>query len=476
MAPYVGKNRRDLSKKKRSKTFKNIPKTQRGLTHTLNKIPLHPLEPTDWNSSDDEAEPEDEYGVEVTRRHIRLPPTVKFEDHEIGVRQTYDNDKLIPSGTDAFPNPEKFYIEQQPGGSNHGYRIAQLKEGDFDEDIIKAHGLHPRFGIRLPDSVNPDRDELENPWFPPPTDWSQPLPIPKSQRVVETFADGSRKLFHSNRNWIQEVDAQWEAHGAKVKMWQLLETNGDLKTLFPGVPKKALTKMKLLAEACKEAEGRDKKLEAEAKARAKADYERRLVREAEAVRFAAATSVYPSSSAYDPVRDTTYQTPYPRTVPPPRPAQHAPYRRGTSLATLADVAEHPPPHMGPVGRSLAPNAARLPSMVPSRSWAEPPTMPSELPPSELVERALHLSRLNHIPQPGYEYRPLGPPPPAMTAPQQMGLAPNNNFLPPTAPPPPPQSRGGNNSLRPLQPAPPRGGRRTTPPQPSPSNRGGWYGK
>ncbi|KUJ13023.1 uncharacterized protein LY89DRAFT_198691 [Mollisia scopiformis] len=456
-------------------------------------------------SSDAEEYPEDDLGVCVPRKkarrnattlpnnRIRYQPTFKFKDHEIGLRQHYfkrktnaeiekskrPNEQFTLLGIDASPNREHFYFEQRANGWN----TAKMKPEDFDERIVKTHRLHPRFGIPLPKSRNVDRDERKRPYFKASTNWNEDLRMPKSKRVVETFADGHRKLFHSSRSWVQETEQKWAARPAREAMYEVLKASQDYELLNPAEDFRG---MDVLASAAQNQAELDKEIEAADKAKAKVDYEKRKARDAaekqarEAAKTASATQYagaaaipafgtmsMASSSRYDPVRDTTYQTPYPRPVPPPR-AQHNVYRQGGPLSALADMAD--------VGNTIPSTAGMsrqrgfLPGPPPpstragpSRSWVEPPDLRSELPPAHMMLPHVHPQPMAMQPQP------------QLGGPTMTGMAPNNYFMPPH-PGPPPQfqsPRGGNQAnLRPLQPAPPRGGRRTTPPQ---SQNRTWYG-
>ncbi|KAE8446670.1 hypothetical protein EG329_011713 [Mollisiaceae sp. DMI_Dod_QoI] len=404
--------------------------------------------PTDdyYDSSDAEEYAEDAHGVSVPRkkrRHnavkpvnnrIMVPPSFQFEDWEIGQRQHYfkkASEKDLSGnmqtsfaylGMDRTANREHVFLDQRANACNS----ANLKPEDFDQRIVETHHLHPKFGVPIPGSTNPDHDEVDEPYFEARTKKPGDLPLPASKRVLEIYDGGSRrKMFHSSRNWGQEVEASGADHSGRVKMFRLLRAAGDDEhRLLPAATEKQMKQHDETLNAANYIYVLEKKKTEEERAAAKALADA-------AAKFAARQPVAPpqmSSSRYDPVRDTTYQTPYPRTVPPPPPppAQFGVYQQGGPLSALADMAD------------FGKHPLRFP----------PPPPP--------------------------------PPPPApwagpMAGPSMSGLQPNSFFI--TAPPPPPplpsfqSPRANQGNLRPLQPAPPRGGRRTTPPQPSSRS---WY--
>ncbi|CZR54767.1 uncharacterized protein PAC_04651 [Phialocephala subalpina] len=485
---------------------------------TPGKAPPKVAPPTDdyYDSSDAEEYPEDDMKVSIPkkkRRHnavqpvnnrIRLPPIYHSEEWEIGQRKHYykmvtekdlsgnTSKSMAFLGIDRLANREHMFFDQKANSVNSG----KMKPEDYDEKIVKTHKLHPKFGLFTKDSVNPDWDEgLEESYFNARSDWAKPLPLPNGKKVIEKYADGTRKLFHASRSWVQETEQKWEAHGRKLAMFRLLQTaKDDEHQNLPDVDPKDKKVMENFLKAVNEAAEVNRMEEEEAASRKLAAD---IAAANQRARFTAPEPLYPSavpltsSSRYDPVRDTTYQTPYPpapRQNPMPPPPMGL-YQQGGGMAALADAVDfsamaqaalqqhHPSPYgpPPPQQQQQAPRQstttwqeppllpANLPPRQPTSGWSEPPPLPPSLPPAHMMHGLSHLH-----------------PAPPMPPPQQMGMQPNGYFMQSAPPPPPPAFQGSprqsqnqnQGNLRPLQPAPPRGGRRATPPQ---SDRRGWYG-
>jgi len=91
---------------------------------------------------------------EVNNR-IMLPAIFDFEDWEIGFRDS-TNDSTR-KGTKAKrgkylnkPGSNTFHFDR----SVLGYDATAYEEGDLDEELVKKHGLHPKYGVFMKLSVN----------------------------------------------------------------------------------------------------------------------------------------------------------------------------------------------------------------------------------------------------------------------------------------------------------------------------------
>ncbi len=408
------------------------------------------------SDSDEDLAPEhpiDQYGVSVPARKgqqnkIIVPPSVVFEEHEIGVRkhlikakEDHGTERITSYKVALSPNPENFYLDQV---KSSGVNNAKQTEADFDKELINRHKLHPKLGIALRQSCNPylptDTDSWDELYERNTKRWADLDPTEAMSKVViQVNRDGSRTLFRTSRSeWMLKTDKRFEQVHEQTQMRKLLGEAGDLEerpTPPPVIQPEEETREPIdatLLSAVNDAEAdrfAEEMRRKEAPRAFKSPY-------AESSTSAAARNfqspapggdMRPSMPAptpqrslgYDPVRDnyrtdpapeSSYRTPYAQPLPPP-----SGYDQGGSLAALSDAADihkgvmpPPPPIPNPYRAQMSPYG---PPPNP------PPIMQSQIPYGQ-----------------GFELRMFNPNPPAQGFPQQRG---------------PP---GG--SLRAIRPAPP----------------------
>ncbi|CAL3964653.1 unnamed protein product [Diplocarpon coronariae] len=444
--------------------------------------------------SDAQAQETDEFGVSIPRKkgrrdqnqgpfnRIQADAPVHFEPHEIGLRRTHyakladgSSKKL---GRDIDPNPKngKFFYEQRQGRYNAGKNQPE----DLDQEVVAAHSLHPRLGLPIAKSINPDRDQCSEPYFLPPTDWSRPWENSNPVMFVHTGLDGKRTVSRTSRSeWLYRAKRAFDQIPVADRMGELLEGTCDRERkeatpVTPVTPVTSVTSVTPVAsitsvtpespqviaedliEAAREA------AEQEVKDQLRLEEERRLYQSRPTPQPQSLCSTGPSQSpyinsgsvaysprsayhppppsfsppvtmapppqrshGYDPVRDRTYVTPYSQPVRPTPPPQHATFTNGGNLSELANAADffgtRPPP--------AAYNA-------PINPYGAPPMM------------AQQQQRLSGV------YPSSGHPLIGIFSQYQSS---------PYGPPPPPTSRGGGASAR-------RGARELRPAPPSAENR------
>lgn len=110
------------------------------------------------------AEP-DEHGVRLINKRARvndmpnnrimIPPLFEFESHEIGFRDS-TNDK----SRGATKAKRRKFLNQPDSGAMFfdrnlcGYDATQYADCDLDQDTVKKHNLHPKYGLFLQTSTN----------------------------------------------------------------------------------------------------------------------------------------------------------------------------------------------------------------------------------------------------------------------------------------------------------------------------------
>jgi hypothetical protein len=360
-------------------------------------------------------------------------PLYKYADDEIGNRTVHT--KMIHGfetviGKDDFPNPERFYWNQVA----NNYNSTKNRPGDLDEDIVKTFNVHPIYGLPMPESVNPDFDEVlkdfkaqsplsrdgvsdENaeaaklPFIP--SDWSvppkriYPLVFIEEDPAKHDRKDEDKKVFTTSRSEpYLRVQREWDELEPKMKMTAALKEMGafDQPPTIPIASKGKEVEVEVpqviaseLIEAVDEAEKQRVKEVAEARKK---------------IYFGAPPAAPQRSHGYDPVRDTGYQTPY-QPVAPPRP----PPEDNRNLHALADMAEFR-------GAMVPPSAFRQPQ----NSWA--PYGPPMPPPASNPYYHAHppaspyagmprapAPALAPQPLPPSGFRELRPAPPSRPAPQ-----------------------------------------------------------
>ncbi|TVY50349.1 hypothetical protein LCER1_G007655 [Lachnellula cervina] len=387
---------------------------------------------TDETESNGEEQPTDQYGVKIPKKPIprngEIPQNrivsdmpVVFDQEEIGVRKhvyrkTNKNDQTY-LGMDVDPNPKKAHWDQNASG----YNSAKNKKEDLDQEMVRAFKLHPMYGLPLPSSVNPSYDECENAPFSPPTNWSENLATTEPTVLIEETArtaddlDEDKHVFLTSRSeWILRSKKEWEEIMPRFKMSSVLAGIGALDR---PEPRPVITKKEESVQPEPVPQVIDSDL-------LKAVNEAAELKRLEAIKAATISPPAPPppstrSHGYDPVRDTTYRTPYsPRqTVPAPLPPPPPPAPpRTEKLTALADLAES----RGPIAPQPVYHAHR-------NSWGPPapryPPVPQGPPTAYYSSftpvNAPYGSPRAVVPQgpPQGQFRELRPAPPQQPAPQ-----------------------------------------------------------
>ncbi|KAH0495420.1 hypothetical protein TgHK011_008975 [Trichoderma gracile] len=121
-----------------------------------------------------------------------VPRLFTFEDHEIGFRDsTNDSSK---GHTHAKRGK---YLDTPDSNGMHfdywcnGYDYSNTTPADFDESLVKKHGLHPRFGVFLPTSTN--EQEPTTPYVMP-------------GKPVVFIAEPSGRISHASRSFQRTIN------------------------------------------------------------------------------------------------------------------------------------------------------------------------------------------------------------------------------------------------------------------------------
>ncbi|KAH7037741.1 uncharacterized protein B0I36DRAFT_345815 [Microdochium trichocladiopsis] len=151
----------------------------------------------------------------VTRRshkannRLIIPPLFEFDDDMIGYRDsTNDSTRKATRATRGrflnTPNSGTWHIDQTIGGVN----CLDYEDDALDQELVRKHNLHSKYGIFLPDSRNDSEPPEEH------VDGTRP--------VVVITPDGS--TLHASRTVRAMImDQALEADAKKDKMSHLLE-------------------------------------------------------------------------------------------------------------------------------------------------------------------------------------------------------------------------------------------------------------
>jgi hypothetical protein len=360
-----------------------------------------------YDDDDAPAQPLDAYGFSVPRlsakhnNRIVGPPPVKFSEDEIGNRITKskkDNPNHRYGQTPA--NPKKFHVDQNIRQCNAAKNVPE----DLDQALIEKHKLHPKMGLPLPDSLNPDE---------PVNDWKAPLKETHPVTFIQNPRPGTeraRELLRTTRSqWVAQADQDFDVDVVdKMHMRGLLTQSGDLEVppeepVEPEVPEVPQVIDSSLINAVDRAEA------------ARQEEARNAAVAAHHAQFSPppppARVNPPTPQRYDPVRDRTYRTPY---APMPHPRGQLDH-----LAEAASMHETIPP---PPTYQMPPTPYGMPQLLPAppvyQSMYGPP------PPQYQTQRP------NPVPAPA--------PAPAQNSGRHRELrpAPPQNRGPPPPPPPP----------------------------------------
>jgi hypothetical protein len=397
-----------------------------------------------YDSDDADEQPLDKHGFLVPRKKnkqnkIRAPAPYDFEPYEVGrtkFKTKTINGQNCPMAYSVSNNQKHWYYPQRATGSVNS---AKLNAEDFDENLIKQHNLHPKFGLTKGDSINDTpaehaerykslvRSDSPRLLGVQPTDFSQPLMPTNPIGMIEHKNTGAVGYFFTSRSErFLRARNEFDNLESSRRMRDLLAASGDLEIITPPpspevqVEEPDTSMFEELVEAGVAAAAEEKR-QAIAQPPVPPPVQPPPVQPP--VQKSPAAPVTPRRShGYDPVRDT-YQTPYSQPVqyqPPPPPPVPAP-----GLDMLADAAEF------------------------SRAMPPPPPPPSAWAP----------------PRPSNPYAPPGPPQSMM---QSHPFMPGQTYQTQMyAPPPQPQYNSpravSGGTFRELRPAPPQN--RGPPPQP-----------
>jgi hypothetical protein len=369
-----------------------------------------------FDDDDAQAQPLDAFGFQVPRlsakhnNRIVGPPPVKYDEIEIGNRITKskkDNPNHRYGQTSA--NPRKFYHDQ----NIHQCNAAKNDPEDLDQTLVEKHNLHPKFGLALPDSLNPDE---------PVNDWKAPLKDTNPVMFIQNprpGTDRAREVFLTTRSqWMAKADQKFETIVHNMKVRGVLAKSGDLELppqpVEPEVPEPPQIIDPTLISAVERAEAIRQE---DARQAAVAAHHAQFSPPPPPTRVNP-----PTPQRYDPVRDRTYRTPYAPVPPPPAP-------RG-ELDRLAEAAIIHPQLPGPMTYALPPAQYGMQQLLPAPAPA--PQYTSMYPP------------LGGQYQGGPVAPPRpGPPPPTAGGSRHRELrpAPPQNRAPPPPPPPAPRPWG-----------------------------------
>ncbi|KAK4165389.1 hypothetical protein QBC43DRAFT_33088 [Cladorrhinum sp. PSN259] len=163
----------------------------------------------------------DEFGVRLIARRptrmdmpnnrIMVPNLFDWSDHDIGFRDSTN------SAQKGATKARRGKYMEKPGSNfmfidrRAGIWDSTLAVGEFDDSLIKKHGLHPTLGIFLPTSSN-----LEEASAPHADGWKPKAFVPPSGEIIHA----SRTIPAARRDRVhQEVEAKADA---KVKITNML--------------------------------------------------------------------------------------------------------------------------------------------------------------------------------------------------------------------------------------------------------------
>lgn len=356
-----------------------------------------------FDDDDAPAQSLDAYGFQVPRlsaRHnnrIVGPPPVKYDEIEIGNRITKskkDNPNHRYGQTPA--NPKKFYYDQ----NIHQCNAAKNDPEDLPRDLVDKHKLHPKFGLPLPDSQNPDG---------PFNDWMDPVKETNPIIFIQNprpGTDRAREVFRTTRSqWMAKADQKFDASiSYNMHVRDVVKGAGDLELppepVEPEVPEPPQIIDPSLINAVERAEISRK------------EEERQAAVAAHHAQFSPppppARVNPPTPQRYDPVRDKTYRTPYAPVPPPPAP-------RG-ELDLLANAASMHTQLPGPITYNLPPAPYGMQQLLPApapqyQSMYGPPPQQQQYQPPRPAPAQGGSGRHRELRPAPPQQRPPPPPPP-----------------------------------------------------------------
>ncbi|KAH0523626.1 hypothetical protein TsFJ059_008603 [Trichoderma semiorbis] len=136
---------------------------------------------------------------------LLAPRLFWFDDHDIGFRDS-SND----SSKGHTRAKRGKYLDTPNSNGMHfdywcnGYDYSNTRPSDFDQELVKKHGLHPKYGIFLPNSTNE----------PEPT-----MPFVMPGKPVVYIAEPSGRISHASRSFQRTINyRRVEDAPVRVKM------------------------------------------------------------------------------------------------------------------------------------------------------------------------------------------------------------------------------------------------------------------
>lgn len=406
-------------------------------------IPRHAGPPDEFGFRVVDRKPKDEN--DFSNNRILGPAAITWDEDEIGFRDSTNNpDKGATKARRGVylgkANSHAMYYDRRC----HGWLSDELDEGDFDQELVEKHGLHPRMGLFLPSSSNESEPRRE---------------VKPGDRPVVCIGPRGQIVQTSRSIWGSRLETETEAVDRKLRMRSAIgefcqAESIPAEDIEPSQEVRDEHRRAVLAQgvdsglATVAEESGSSALEASVETAAEEGVKQILqaasVLEDEDVTRGPSVSRAPSQSRpYDAIRDV-----FTDNAPPPAPARLTvadTYR----LLLLAEIAEDQTSATDPATYSSHPPSTGM-------SMMDPRLMQQPQPGGMTGARNMDLS------QPRGEYASpttfLPPPPPPSSQqlrPQEPPQLRDNDFLRTALNPPP-------SSYPPIAPAPPARG----PDQPS----------
>lgn len=419
------------------------------------------------------AEEPDEYGVRLIQRRdkraeyhnnrIMVPAIFEFEDDDIGFRDSTNDPVKGASKTKRgryymTPRCNYFFIDRR--ASNWDATVVAQAEGELDEELVEQYKVHPKLGLPLSMSVNPDQPPSRHV-----SGWKPAVLVdPKGQQVHASRTIKAARLDRLGRKFDlmdamhkyceQEGISEKEIAPTRAEREQKRRQELELRGLDPDQDIESQISQSVTPARVPSPVNTaifDDFVQGALQAAAA---------EEEAERTAAASKVQPSKP-FDAIRDALMDNSTPAPAPPPATQQppatisgQEPQVSGfadtTSLSYLADVAERESQEQRYLMHPYHPQGMQP---GPPRTYSEShhestPIDPSLLPPQAQqngvprnndYERPQHYHHVEYPRPEGYSvYPPQEPHPNDRSRPNDF----LSTALNPSAYPPPPEQHPG----------------------------------
>ena len=349
---------------------------------------------------------------------LLAPHLFRYDDYEIGFR-----DSTNDSSRGHTRAKRGKYLDKPNSNGMHfdhwcnGFDYSTTGPEDFDQELVERHGIHPKYGIFLPGSVN--EQEVPGPYVIP-------------GKPVVFVANPSGRLSHAARSFQTTVnhrnadDAPWrskfattlhryckmnEVDSADISVQEYLPSEEELRKKSLGTALRELESKPLVNQAAEEEEITVGEAELDEKIKAQFSlltFAGAYVEAQETTRPAPPT---PKPARYDAIRDV-----FTDAKPAPAPAPEGDRVALNFLAELCNVEKQLPASLDSYDPYRAPRVFGQPVAVPEPQIADSglrSTMSSEMEPRGLMYgHAPRLGSMAHVePSNAYSHNPpLGPPP------------------------------------------------------------------